>query len=175
MLNDPSAHLGRDLLIAAVITNSEHRITKRGDAFGSLFIEDYQEAFKLNLFNETYLKFKHFMEPGTFVAIKGRIEVPRFRQYPEFVVHHMELLQELRDKRAKMLKLRFTAKQLDQMVIEQLHELFEAHPGSCQLHFTVFDPLDGIEVSLPSRSVKVQPSSQLFKELEKLDIQFKLN
>ena len=175
MLNDPSAYLGRDLLIAAVITNAEHRSTKRGDAFGSLFIEDYQEAFKLNLFNETYLKFKHFMEPGTFVAIKGRVEVPRFRQYPEFVVHHMELLQELRDKRAKMLKLRFTAKQLDQMVIEQLHELFEANPGSCQLHFTVFDPLDGIEVSLPSRSVKVQPSSQLFKELAKLDIQFKLN
>jgi DNA polymerase-3 subunit alpha len=175
MLNDPSSYQGRDLLIAAVISNAEHRSTKRGDAFGSLFIEDYQEAFKLNLFNETYLKFKHFMEPGTFVAIKGRIEVPRFRQYPEFVVHHMELLQELRDKRAKMLKLRFTAKQLDQIVIEQLHELFEANPGSCQLHFTVFDPLDGIEVSLPSRSVKVQPSSQLFKELAKLDIQFKLN
>jgi len=56
-----------------LITNAEHRITKRGDAFGSLIIEDYQEAFKLNLFNESYLKFKHFMEPGTFVAIKGRI------------------------------------------------------------------------------------------------------
>lgn len=175
MLNDPSAFLGRDLLIAAVITGAEHRITKRGDAFGSLVIEDYQDAFKLNLFNESYLKFKHFMEPGTFVAIKGRIEVPRFRQYPEFVVHHIELLQELRDKRAKMLKLRFSAKQLDQLVIDQLHELFEANPGACQLHFTVYDPLDGVEVSLPSRSVKVQPSSQLFKELAKLDIQFKLN
>lgn len=175
MLNDPSAFLGRDLLIAAIITGAEHRITKRGDAFGSLVIEDYQDAFKLNLFNESYLKFKHFMEPGTFVAIKGRIEVPRFRQYPEFVVHHIELLQELRDKRAKMLKLRFSAKQLDQLVIDQLHELFEANPGACQLHFTVYDPLDGVEVSLPSRSVKVQPSSQLFKELAKLDIQFKLN
>jgi DNA polymerase-3 subunit alpha len=78
-------------------------------------------------------------------------------------------------KRAKMLKLRFSAKQLDQLVIDQLHDLFEANPGACQLHFTVFDPLDGIEVSLPSRSIKVQPSSQLFKELAKLDIQFKLN
>lgn len=175
MLNDPSAFLGRDLLIAAIITGAEHRITKRGDAFGSLVIEDYQDAYKLNLFNESYLKFKHFMEPGTFVAIKGRIEVPRFRQLPEFIVHHIELLQELRDKRAKMLKLRFSAKQLDQLVIDQLHELFEANPGACQLHFTVYDPLDGVEVSLPSRSVKVQPSSQLFKELAKLDIQFKLN
>lgn len=175
MLNDPSVFLGRDLLIAAIISGAEHRITKRGDAFGSLVIEDYQDAFKLNLFNESYLKFKHFMEPGTFVAIKGRIEVPRFRQYPEFVVHHIELLQELRDKRAKMLKLRFSAKQLDQLIIDQLHELFEANPGACQLHFTVYDSLDGVEVSLPSRSIKVQPSSQLFKELAKLDIQFKLN
>jgi predicted component of type VI protein secretion system len=115
------------------------------------------------------------MEPGTFVAIKGRIEVPRFRQVPEFVVHQIELLQDLREKRAKMLKLRFSAKQLDQLVIDQLHQLFETNPGSCQVHFTVFDPLDNIEVALPSRSVKIQPSSQLFKELAKLDIQFKLN
>ncbi|MEY4791563.1 MAG: hypothetical protein RIT34_370 [Bacteroidota bacterium] len=175
MLNDPSAYLGRDLLIAAIITTAEHRFTKHGDGFGSLIIEDYQEAYKLNLFKESYLKFKHFMEPGTFVAIKGRVEVPRFRQVPEFVVHQIELLQDLREKRAKMLKLRFSAKQLDQLVIDQLHQLFETNPGSCQVHFTVFDPLDNIEVALPSRSVKIQPSSQLFKELAKLDIQFKLN
>ena len=175
MLNDPAAYLGRDLLVAAIISSAEHRFTKYGDGFGTLIIEDYQEAFKLNLFKESYLKFKHFMEPGTFVAIKGRMEVPRYRQVPEFVVHQIELLQDLREKRAKMLKLRFSAKQLDQLVIDQLHQLFEANPGSCQIHFTVFDPLDNIEVALPSRSVKVQPSSQLFKELAKLDIQFKLN
>ncbi|MEY3592445.1 MAG: hypothetical protein RLZZ38_1421 [Bacteroidota bacterium] len=175
MLNDPAAYLGRDLLVAAIISSAEHRFTKHGDGFGTLIIEDYQEAFKLNLFKESYLKFKHFMEPGTFVAIKGRMEVPRYRQVPEFVVHQIELLQDLREKRAKMLKLRFSAKQLDQLVIDQLHQLFEANPGSCQIHFTVFDPLDNIEVALPSRSVKVQPSSQLFKELAKLDIQFKLN
>lgn len=175
MLNDLNSYLGRDLLIAAIITNSEHRLTKRGDMFGTLFIEDYHDSFKLNLFNESYLKFKHFMEPGTFVAIKGRIEIPRFRQLPEFVVSQIELLQELREKRAKMLKLRFSSKQLDEMFIEQLNDLFNANLGNCQLHFTIFDSLDGIEVSLPSRSVKVQPSSQLFKELAKLDIQFKLN
>jgi DNA polymerase-3 subunit alpha len=175
MLNDPGAYMGRDLLVAAIITTAEHRFTKHGDGFGSLIIEDYQEAYKLNLFKESYLKFKHFMEPGTFVAIKGRVEVPRFRQVPEFVVHQIELLQDLREKRAKMLKLRFSAKQLDQLVIDQLHQLFETNPGSCQVHFTVFDPLDNIEVALPSRSVKIQPSSQLFKELAKLDIQFKLN
>ena len=175
MLNDPAAYLGRDILVAAIITSSEHRFTKHGDGFGTLVIEDYQEAFKLNLFKESYLKFKHFMEPGTFVAIKGRIEVPRYRQVPEFVVHQIELLQELREKRAKMLKLRFSAKQLDQIIIDQLHQLFEDNPGTCQIHFTVYDPLDNIEVALPSRSVKIQPSSQLFKELAKLDIQFKLN
>ncbi|MEN9700217.1 MAG: hypothetical protein RLZZ301_1415 [Bacteroidota bacterium] len=175
MLNDPASFMGRDLLIAAIITNAEHRFTKHGDGFGTLTIEDYQEAFRLNLFKENYLKFKHFMEPGTFVAIKGRMEVPRFRQHPEFVVHQIELLQDLREKRAKSLKLQFSSKELDHLLIEKLNELLQAYPGNCQLQFTIIDPLEGIEVNMPSRSIKVQPNPNLFKELAKMDILFKLN
>ena len=175
MLNDLSQYMGRDLLIAAVVTNAEHRFTKHGDGFGTLTIEDYSEAFRLNLFKENYLKFKHFMEPGTFITLKGRIEVPRFRQQAEFVVHSIDLLQDLREKRTKSLHLKFSSKEVDHLMIDKLNELFTENQGNCQLHFTVFDPIEGYEVNLPSRSIKIQPSTSLFKELAKLDVEFRLN
>jgi DNA polymerase-3 subunit alpha len=175
MLNDLSQFMGRDLLIAAVVTNAEHRFTKHGDGFGTLTIEDYSEAFRLNLFKENYLKFKHFMEPGTFITLKGRIEVPRFRQQAEFVVHSIDLLQDLREKRTKSLHLKFSSKEVDHLMIDKLNELFTENQGNCQLHFTVFDPIEGYEVNLPSRSIKIQPSTSLFKELAKLDVEFRLN
>ncbi len=175
MLNDLEQYKGRDLLISAIVTNAEHRFTKHGDGFGTLTIEDYQDAFRLNLFKENYLKFKHFMEPGTFITLKGRIEVPRFRQQLEFVVHSIDLLQDLREKRTKSLHLKFSSKEVDHMMIDKLNELFNQNQGNCQLHFTVFDPIEGYEVNLPSRSVKIQPSSSLFKELAKLDVEFRLN
>lgn len=175
MLNDLTQYMGRDILIAAIVTNAEHRFTKHGDGFGTLTVEDYQDAFRLNLFKENYLKFKHFMEPGTFVTMKGRIEVPRYRQQAEFVVHSIDLLQDLREKRTKSLHLKFSSKEVDHLMIDKLNELFNQNQGSCQLHFTVFDPIEGYEVNLPSRSVKIQPSSNLFKELAKLDVEFRLN
>ncbi|MEI8116461.1 MAG: DNA polymerase III subunit alpha [Flavobacteriia bacterium] len=175
MLNDLSQYMGRDILIAAIVTNAEHRFTKHGDGFGTLTVEDYQDAFRLNLFKENYLKFKHFMEPGTFITMKGRIEVPRYRQQAEFVVHSIDLLQDLREKRTKSLHLKFSSKEVDHLMIDKLNELFNQNQGSCQLHFTVYDPIEGYEVNLPSRSVKIQPSSALFKELAKLDVDFRLN
>jgi DNA polymerase-3 subunit alpha len=175
MLNDLTQFMGRDILIAAIVTNAEHRFTKHGDGFGTLTVEDYQDAFRLNLFKENYLKFKHFMEPGTFITMKGRIEVPRYRQQAEFVVHSIDLLQDLREKRTKSLHLKFSSKEVDHLMIDKLNELFNQNQGNCQLHFTVFDPIEGYEVNLPSRSVKIQPSSNLFKELAKLDVEFRLN
>jgi DNA polymerase-3 subunit alpha len=175
MLSDLSQYMGRDILIAAIVTNAEHRFTKHGDGFGTLTVEDYQDAFRLNLFKENYLKFKHFMEPGTFITMKGRIEVPRYRQQAEFVVHSIDLLQDLREKRTKSLHLKFSSKEVDHLMIDKLNELFNQNQGNCQLHFTVFDPIEGYEVNLPSRSVKIQPSSNLFKELAKLDVEFRLN
>jgi DNA polymerase-3 subunit alpha len=175
MLNDLTQYMGRDILIAAIVTNAEHRFTKHGDGFGTLTVEDYQDAFRLNLFKENYLKFKHFMEPGTFITMKGRIEVPRYRQQAEFVVHSIDLLQDLREKRTKSLHLKFSSKEVDHLMIDKLNELFNQNQGSCHLHFTVYDPIEGYEVNLPSRSVKIQPSSALFKELAKLDVDFRLN
>ena len=175
MLNDLTQYMGRDILIAAIVTNAEHRFTKRGDGFGTLTVEDYQDAFRLNLFNENYLKFKHFMEPGTFITMKGRIEVPRHRQQVEFVVHSIDLLQDLREKRTKSLHLKFSSKEVDHLMIDKLNELFNQNQGNCQLHFTVYDLVEGYEVNLPSRSVKIQPSTLLFQELAKLDVTFRLN
>jgi DNA polymerase-3 subunit alpha len=100
MLNEMEQHRGKDLMIAATISEVEHRITKNGDPFGTIQIEDYSDSYKMFLWRENYLKFKHFMQPGTFIAMKGRIEVPSRRNELEFVLHSMELLQNLRETKA---------------------------------------------------------------------------
>ena len=53
--------------------------------------------------------------------------------------------------------------------------MFADNKGSCPIQFTVFDTIEGLEINLPSRSVRVKPSNELFKDLAKLDIDYKLN
>lgn len=177
VLSELQEHEGRDLMVAAVVTSSEHRITRRGDGFGTLIIEDYYESFRLNLFQENYLRFKHFMEPGTFVIIKGRIEKTRWRKEVEFVVHGMELLQGLREKKAKNIEIKLPSSTVNKVLIQELQNVLMDNEvkGNCRVRFTVYDPLEKIQVVLPSRSIMVNPSNELLKRLEDLNVSFALN
>ena len=168
---------GKDLMIAAVVTSGEHRITRKGDGFGTLIIEDYNDSYKLNIFNEKYLKFKHFMEPGTFVIIKGRIEQNRWGKGLEFTVHAMELLQGLRESRAKSLDLKMSFKAIDDKLISELQEVLlkKENKGKCRVNFMIYDSLDEIHVNLTSRSVLINPTDELFKKLSSMKIDYKLN
>jgi DNA polymerase-3 subunit alpha len=175
MLNDMEQHKNKDLLIAATITEAEHRFTKNGDPFGTLTIEDYTDSYRIFLWRENYLKYKHFIAPGAFIALKGRIEVPRNRKDLEFIINNIDMLQDLKENRAKNVSIKLTTKQIDHALISDLNKLFLAHEGKCSLTFSIKDPLDNIEINMPSKSFKVEPNNSLFKELKRLNIDYKLS
>ena len=174
MLNDMDTNKNRDLLIAATVSDAEHRFTKNGDPFGTLTIEDYTDSYKLFLWRENYLKYKHFLTPGAFLAIKGRIEVPPRRSELEFNIGSIDMLQDMREQRANGVHIKINAKAIDQVLISDLNKLFMEHEGTCALSFTVFDGLDGVEIKMPSKTIKVDPNNQLFKELKKFDLEFEI-
>ncbi len=174
MLNNMEQNKGRDLLIAAIITEAEHRFTKNGDPFGTLVIEDYTDTYKLFLWRENYLKFKHFLQPNMFIALRGKIELPPRRNELEFVVNSIDLLQDLRESKASSLNVRVSTKSLDQAMISDLFKLFNEHEGKCTLNFVVYDPLENIEVNMPAKNLKVDPNNTLVKELKQFDLEFEL-
>ncbi|MFT5581068.1 MAG: DNA polymerase-3 subunit alpha, partial [Psychromonas sp.] len=116
-IKDLKKNLGRELTFAAIVNLAEHRVSKHGDPFGKVFIEDYTDSHDLFFWKETYLKYKHFLQENLFIAVSGRIEIPFRRKDPEFVVHSIELLNELRDKKVKNLEMRINARSLDQGMI----------------------------------------------------------
>ena len=120
------------------------------------------------------MKYKHFFQPGAFLAIKGRIETPPRRSELEFVIHSIDMLQNLRETKANTIQIKLSTKALDQRLISDLNKLFLENPGRCDLRFTVFDPLDNVEVQMPSKSIKVDPSNELFKKLKSFDVEFEI-
>ena len=170
MLSNMEVNKGKDLLIAATVTEAEHRITKNGDPFGTLLIEDYTDSYKIFLWRENYLKYKHFLTAGTFIAINGKIEVPPRRKDLELIISNIEMLQNLREQKANSVHLSINSRAIDQIMISDLNKVLLAHEGNCSIHFSIYDELDKMEVKMPSRTIKVDPSNQLFNELKKFDL-----
>ena len=174
MLNDMENHKNKDLLIGAIITDAEHRFTRKGDAFGTITIEDYNDSHKIFLWRENYLKYKHFINPGTFIAVKGRIAIPYRRKELEFTVNSIEMLQTLREKRASRLDIKVSTKSLDQRMVSDLSKVFESNSGNCLVNFLVYDPLDKIEVNMLSKSIKVDLNNDLLKALDAFDLEYRV-
>ncbi len=174
MLTEMELHQNKELTIGCVITEAEHRFTKNGDPFGTIVIEDYSDSYKLFLWRENYLKFKHFLQPNTFVALKGRIEIPPRRSELEFSIHSMELMSEMREKLAKSVHLKIEAKNLEQRLIADLNKLFLENEGNCGVTFKIVDALEKIEINMPSKSVKIAPNNKVFKALDEFAVEYEV-
>ncbi|MBO7649015.1 MAG: DNA polymerase III subunit alpha [Bacteroidales bacterium] len=65
---------GKAFSFVAVVTEAVTRLTKKGNEFGVINLEDYEGSWKWNLFGEEYAKFKHLFENGKRVFVRARLK-----------------------------------------------------------------------------------------------------
>ncbi len=161
---------GREIKFAGIMTVADHRMTRKGTPFGSFELEDYSGSAKYFLFGEDYLKMKHFLSIGNFIYASGKVQARKYRDNEfEFKIHTLELLNDIRDKKAQGISLSIAASAVEPALIEEINEILSQHEGSHMLKFKVYDNLEKISVNLPSRTKRVSLSNDLMADLEKLN------
>ena len=62
---------GRTFRMAGLIAEAQHRISKTGNKYGVLHIEDYSAKMEQMLFGEDYVKYSNYLEPGMAIFLTG--------------------------------------------------------------------------------------------------------
>ncbi|MFK7755392.1 MAG: DNA polymerase III subunit alpha [Flavobacteriales bacterium] len=165
---DPGSFNSREIKIAGILSDVQHRTTKTGKPMGIFNIDGYNESVKVMLFGDDYLNVKPVMENGWFVYLKGNMEPRRWGDPTqlELKVKSMELLTELRDKVAKGINIKFAIDQLNESLLEQLDFLTESEPGSCRINFSVKGSKEVLEFSSKSKSIRL--SDEVIKRLDNI-------
>jgi len=169
----------RDLVFGGIVTNVHNGVTKTGNPWGKITVEDYRESAELAFFGEDYVKFRPYMVTGLFLYVKGKI-AERFRNSGnfEFKVNTIQLLSELRDKLAKSLTVSVPIKDVSDEFITKFNEILrtniEAQPRNCTLKFKVFDE-ENVAVLLPAKKIKLNPNNDLLDLLKLHHLDFDLN
>ncbi len=170
----------KELVLGGIVTAVHNGVTKTGNPWGKITIEDYRESVEIAFFGEDYVKFKQYMVTGLFLYIKGKIQ-ERFRQADnlEFKVSTIQLLSELRDKLAKVITVNVSLTDLNEEFITKLNNIInenaEAEPRNCLLRFKVIDAEENISLLLPSKKIKVNPNNEMIESLESNHLSFSLN
>ena len=174
-------YVNRELTLAAVITDVQHRVSKNGKGWAMFTMEDYTESYEFRIFGEEYLKFRHFLMINSFAYVKifikdgwvnrdtGKKGDPRM-QFNSFM-----LLQEVMETYARKLTIKLDINDLKEEKVHQLKDTLVSHKGNHTLNFVVYEMEEKIKVNLSSRKQKIQISSELLHQLEENDVLFKLN
>jgi len=174
ILSSLEQHIGKDLTIGCIITEVELRTTVRGASFASIIIEDYTHSNKLLLWDSTYTQFKHLLVPNTFVAIRGRIEIPPRSNRVEFTIRSIEQLAVLREQKMRSIRLKLPAKSVTSDMIASLNRLFLENEGQCSVNFTIFDTDSKHQANLHAKSMHIQLNNTVIETLDKMHITYEI-
>lgn len=170
----------KELVLGGIVTTVHHGVTKTGNPWGKVVIEDYRESTDLAFFGEDYVKFKPYMVQGLFLYVRGKI-AERFRNSGnfEFKVSNIQLLSELRDKLARSITVNIPLNEVSDDFIVKFNEILasndKAQPRNCTVKFKIMDADENISVLLPSKKIKVNPNNELLELLELNRWEYKLN
>ncbi|HLU80696.1 MAG TPA: OB-fold nucleic acid binding domain-containing protein, partial [Flavobacteriaceae bacterium] len=169
--------IGRELSVAGIITDAQHRISsKDGREFGIFTLEDYEDQYEFRLFGEDYLKFKHFLQANMMVAAKVSVTERIFkdkegnptgrRVYVN--INRMQLLSEILEGQAKRVVVTVNVSDLTQDLYNSMKEIFEKHKGDKNLLFVMNDLESKTQLKMPAHHAKVEINKELLKELREI-------
>ena len=225
--------VGKNLALAGIVTNVQYRIGKTGKDWATFTLEGYDESHEFRIFNEEYLKYRHFLINNQFIYFKIGVKegwVNREtgkKSDPQITFQDAKLLADVLPTFAKKLSIQLNIYDLKQNLIQQLNDIFKANGGDKLVSFEVVEteivakpaditqfnqPLlmlpneeeidmenldikemileeDIIEtpaatseqlkkittLEMPSRKLKIKISNELLNELDRLEVNFRLN
>jgi DNA polymerase-3 subunit alpha len=169
---------GHELAIPVICTEVQDRMTKKGNPFGVLMVEDYYASHSFFVFGEDYVKLKPYFLPGQFLFIKGKATTKKWSKDEddlEFKILNIELLSELREKKVTGITLSIETRDVNKDFIKSINEILKQHEGKCSFSVNVRDEKEGI-VKLSSRSNKVDMNDEFLACLDNMpEISYKLN
>ncbi|SFB85707.1 DNA polymerase-3 subunit alpha [Flagellimonas taeanensis] len=174
-------YVNRELSVAGVITDVQHRVSKNGKGWALFTLEDYTDSHEFRIFGEEYLKFRHFFMINSFVYVKAFVREGWVNRdtgkkgEPRLQFNDFKQLQDVMDAYAKKLTIKLDLDRLQENRIQTLKDTLRLHKGEHPLSFEIYEMKDEIKLKLSSRKQKVKINSELLSELEAHEIHYKLN
>ncbi|MBT3418130.1 MAG: DNA polymerase III subunit alpha [Flavobacteriales bacterium] len=162
---------GKSLKFAGVVTKVEHRESRNGKKFGTVYVEDYHDSYRLMLFGSDYTDFKNFLQEGWILHIRGMVQNRQWGDTDqlEFKISKIELLSEVIDSESRNMILEVSVDEIDNKMINTLVENIQKSKGEHTLIVRLIDYKNSYSVDLLSRKNKVSLDKNTVEELKKIN------
>ncbi len=161
--------------IAGMVTLARHMISKNGNGWGIFELSDYQGSLEFRLFGEDYQKFKHLLESGKALFIKGKFQKRWNSEEMEFKPVEVKLLEGLAEDLTDSITLKLHLETITEAMIDQIEALCNAHKGKHRLRMELLDKKHRLKLKMVAKAQTVNADNDFVAELEKMGVEYLLN
>jgi DNA polymerase III subunit alpha len=164
LLLDEERQDGSPVTVSGLVTSIQRKITKRGDAWAMVTLEDLEGAIDVLLFPSAYQLAGTLLNEDAIITVKGRLS--RSKDQPE--VHGQEVsVPDLSGGPAGPVVLTMPSTRCTMPVVEQLKEVLAAHPGVTEVRLRLMTKTSTTVMRLDDR-LRVAAGPALFADLKAL-------
>jgi DNA polymerase-3 subunit alpha len=153
-LKNLNSYIGKTLTFAGIVTNVQYKTAKNGKDWAMFTLEGYDESHEFRIFDEEYLKFRHFLVNNQFVYFKVTVKdgwVNREtgkKSEPRLQFLDVKQLQDVLPLFAKKLSIQMDINDVQQSFIQKLNEIFSTNKGDNTVTFEIVE-LEKVKKVIP--------------------------
>ncbi len=164
LLTDEERPHGQTVTVSGLVTQVARKITKRGDPWATLTLEDLEGAIEVLLFPSSYQLAAPHLQQDAIIRVKGQLS--RDKEQPELRGQEVSL-PDISDGPSGPVVLSLPATRCTQPVVEGLRDVLASHPGMTEVRLRLQMRTSTRVMKLDDR-LRVTPSSALFADLKQL-------
>ncbi|MFB9314907.1 DNA polymerase III subunit alpha [Nocardioides plantarum] len=155
---------GSPITISGLVTSVQRKITKRGDAWAMITLEDLDGAIDVLLFPSSYQLASPMLQEDAILTVKGRLS--KSKDQPE--IHGQEVsMPDLSEGPSGPVTISLPSTRCTAPVIEQLRDVLGTHPGMTEVRLKLLSRQSTKVMRLDDR-LRVTPTPALFADLKQL-------
>ena len=154
---------GQQVTIAGLITNVDRRVSKKGNPWAIVTVEDLESSIQCMFFGKVYEAAAPELAVDTVVQIRGQVEKRDetvSMRATEFTVPTLEAQDEC------PLTIVLPPIALDQSHARRLGEILTSHPGPCEVKLALMDDKGNAKVLTFGDRFRVRRDTSLFAEIK---------
>ena len=165
---------GREVRFGGMVSGVKEMLSRKGEQFGSMVIDDYTGSYELKLFGDEYLSFKSFFTNDTFVYCRAKVITRQYkdkngndRTYTSMKILTMLYLGGVLDKFSSSLGFSISLNDIDEAFCKAIEKLAKKHKGAVPLQALVIDPSQKLTLTMGAPDLRVNVRD-IIPELERL-------
>lgn len=164
LLADEARPDGSTVVVAGLVTSLQRKMSKQGNPWAAVTIEDMEGAVEVMFFGETYLAYSTVLAEDAVVVIKGRVR----RRDETMQLQAMEVsLPDVSQVADAPVVVSLAVARCTQPLVERLREVLSTHPGITEVHLRLTSPGRATVMRLGD-GLRVERSPSLFGDLKAL-------